>query len=75
MAQLNASGRKDKGEVARVCWKYAQALEAVSPANDEAESYRQKAKDIRLEIQGARFDQQPDIDDTYDLLVPAQFRT
>ncbi|TAQ88643.1 hypothetical protein B7494_g3020 [Chlorociboria aeruginascens] len=73
------------GEVARVANVLADSLELKQRVNsnipgesetiqEEIKSLRLFANSIRREIQGAEYDQYPDTQDTYDLLITSHYR-
>ncbi|WEW60104.1 hypothetical protein PRK78_005589 [Emydomyces testavorans] len=62
----------DQGDTARVLRALAEAYEGLG-RHEEAEEHRIQAEDIRKQIQGERFNELPDCEQSYNLLVYQTF--
>ena len=68
IAELNQEGRGDKGDIAQMLRRLAEAYE-MKGEHDEAAKLKKSAEDIRREVQGSRFAQLPDTESSYDLMI------
>lgn len=70
IAQLNEKGKEDKGEIARVLRKLAEAFHLRGADGDavKAEDFRVHAEAMREEIQGPRFATLGDSDLSYAMM-------
>jgi hypothetical protein len=68
ICNFREKAKGDKGEVARVTWRYAQAL-SLKGKTVEAAQLAASAEEMRREIQKNRTWQPPDEERRYDILV------
>lgn len=67
IAKLNEESKGDKGEIARVSRKLAEAFE-VKGELETAQDLKESAESMRKEIQGDRFAELPDTDLSYAMM-------
>ncbi|OCT46324.1 hypothetical protein CLCR_01350 [Cladophialophora carrionii] len=72
ICKLLEDARGDRRETARVMRRLAEALD-LAGQSVEAAQYKEEAESIRKELQGARFDELGDTEQSYNMLVYVAF--
>lgn len=67
IAELNEESKGDKGEIARITRKLAEAFE-LKGEYETARDLKKSAESMRREIQGDRFTELPDTDLSYAMM-------